>query len=150
MRSWSGGLREEIRDLSPGYYALVMATGIVSKAMCLDSSATLSGALLGAAIVAYVVLVVAYTWRLARYRKDFLADTRDLRRAFAFFTFVALPSACPGWSRWAVTRPGWRWLAGPQSRSRWPGRWRDGCHRGRLPGCRAAGNTSGRFPCCLG
>jgi tellurite resistance protein TehA-like permease len=35
------------------------------------------------------VLAVAYTWRLAAYRKEFLADAGDPREAFGFFTFVA-------------------------------------------------------------
>ena len=89
MRSWREGLRREVRDLNPGYFALVMATGIVSKAVLLDDAATLSGALLGAGLVAYVLLVAAYAWRLARYRPEFLADARDPARSFAFFTFVA-------------------------------------------------------------
>ena len=53
MRLWREGLRREVRDLNPGYFALVMATGIVSKAVRLDDAATLSGALLGAGLVAY-------------------------------------------------------------------------------------------------
>ncbi|MGH3069339.1 MAG: tellurite resistance/C4-dicarboxylate transporter family protein [Streptosporangiaceae bacterium] len=91
MRSWRLRLRlrAAIRDLNPGYFALVMATGIVSKAMRLDGAARLSGLLLGAGIVAYVLLAVAYAWRLAGYRREFLADARDPGRAFAFFTFTA-------------------------------------------------------------
>lgn len=89
MRSWREGLRREVRDLNPGYFALVMATGIVSKALLLDDAATLSGALLGAGLVAYVLLAAAYGWRLARYRREFLADARDPARSFAFFSFVA-------------------------------------------------------------
>lgn len=90
VRSWREGIRREIRDLIPGYFALVMATGIVSQAMRLDNNAaTLSGALLGIGIVAYALLVAAYAWRLTRYRREFLADARDPGRSFAFFTFVA-------------------------------------------------------------
>lgn len=57
--------------------------------MRLDSSATLSGVLLGAGVAAYVMLAVAYAWRMARYRQEFLADSRVPRQAFAFFIFVA-------------------------------------------------------------
>jgi tellurite resistance protein TehA-like permease len=89
MRSWWPRLRAGIRDLNPGYFALVMATGIVSEAMRLDGAASTSGFLLGAGIVAYVLLAAGYGWRLAGYRREFLADTADPRRAFAFFTFVA-------------------------------------------------------------
>lgn len=89
MGSWWPRLRAGIRDLNPGYFALVMATGIVSQAMRLDGAAALSGFLLGAGIVAYVVLLIAYGWRLAGYRREFLADATDPSRAFAFFTFTA-------------------------------------------------------------
>ena len=89
MRSWQPALRVAIRDLNPGYFALVMATGIVSKAMRLDGALSLSGFLLAAAIAAYVLLAAAYAWRLAGYRREFLADAGDPRRAFAFFTFAA-------------------------------------------------------------
>lgn len=89
MRSWREGLRLELRDLNPGYFALVMATGIVSKAVLLDDAPTLSGTLRGVGLVAYVLLAAASAWRLARYRREFLADARDPARSFAFFTFVA-------------------------------------------------------------
>src|ERR1035437_5656565 len=89
MRSWQPALRVAIRDLNPGYFALVMATGIVSKAMRLDGALSLSGFLLAAAIAAYVLLAAAYAWRLAGYRREFLAYAGDPRRAFAFFTFAA-------------------------------------------------------------
>lgn len=89
MGSWSPRLRAAIRDLNPGYFALVMATGIVSKAMRLDGALSLSGFLLGVTIAAYVLLALAYAWRLAAYRREFLSDAGDPRRAFAFFTFAA-------------------------------------------------------------
>jgi tellurite resistance protein TehA-like permease len=82
-------LRAGIRDLNPGYFALVMATGIVSDAMRLEGLDGLSGVLLAIGIVAYVLLAAGYGWRLAGYRREFLADAADPRRAFAFFTFVA-------------------------------------------------------------
>jgi hypothetical protein len=44
-----------------------MATGIVSKAMRLAGAARLSGLLLGAGVVTYVLFAVAYAWRLAGY-----------------------------------------------------------------------------------
>ncbi len=57
--------------------------------MRLVEAATLSGFLLGAGIVAYVLLAIAYGWRLAGFRREFLAATADPRQAFAFFTFTA-------------------------------------------------------------
>lgn len=82
-------LRAGIRDLNPGYFALVMATGIVSQAMRLDGAASLSGFLLATGIAAYVLLAAGYGWRFAAYRREFRADAADPRKAFAFFTFVA-------------------------------------------------------------
>ena len=66
-----------------------MATGIVSDAMRLEGLDSLSGVLLAIGIVAYMLLVAGYGWRLASYRREFFADAADPRRAFAFFTFVA-------------------------------------------------------------
>jgi tellurite resistance protein TehA-like permease len=82
-------LREGVRDLNPAYFAVVMATGIVSQAMRLDGAARLSGILLGTGITAYLVLAAANGWRLARFRRQVYADARDPRRAFGFFTIVA-------------------------------------------------------------
>jgi len=77
MRSWWPALRAAIRDLNPGYFALVMTTGIVSRAMSLDGASRLSGFLLRTGIVACVLLVAACTWRFAGYRREFLADLGD-------------------------------------------------------------------------
>ena len=54
-----------------------MTTGIVSRAMSLDGASRLSGFLLRTGIVACVLLVAAYTWRFAGYRREFLADLGD-------------------------------------------------------------------------
>ena len=58
-------LRTGIRDTDPGYFALVMATGIVSAAVRLDGAGRLAAVLLAAGVVAYALLVLAYGWRLA-------------------------------------------------------------------------------------
>ncbi len=81
---WAG-----IRDLNPGYFALVMATGILSTAADQDGAAMLSAVLLVLTILCYLVLLAAYGWRLASYRAEFLADAADPAVAFSFFTFVA-------------------------------------------------------------
>ena len=53
-------LQSEIKNLDPGYFALVMATGIVSVAVSAEGASRLSAILLGLAIVCYLVLVVAW------------------------------------------------------------------------------------------
>ncbi|MHB8312300.1 MAG: tellurite resistance/C4-dicarboxylate transporter family protein [Candidatus Dormibacteria bacterium] len=78
-----------LQHLSPGYFALVMATGIVSTAFEVTGFAPLSWALLAVALLGYAVLVVLYVARLVRYPNAFLVDTADASRAFGFFTFVA-------------------------------------------------------------
>lgn len=75
--------------LSPGYFALVMATGIVAIGADLRGWHTLSVILLVLTAVEYVVLVVLNLWRLLAYRTEVAADLHDSRQAFLFFTFVA-------------------------------------------------------------
>lgn len=82
-------LREEVRTLHPGYFALVMATGILSIAMRNQSALALSVALMWLTAAEYAVLVTLTAWRLARYRSEVGADLEDPRRAFGLFTFVA-------------------------------------------------------------
>jgi tellurite resistance protein TehA-like permease len=82
-------VRTAIRDADPAYFAVVMATVIVSRAVQLDGLAGLSEVLLGIAAAAYVVLAVLYGWRLAAYRHQVRADAADPRRAFGFFTLAA-------------------------------------------------------------
>lgn len=83
------GIREAIRTLHPGYFALVMATGIVSVAMHNHRAYALSVVLLWLACLAFVVLVAANLVRIIAFRADLTADFRDPRRAFGSFTFVA-------------------------------------------------------------
>lgn len=83
------GVREAIRTLHPGYFALVMATGIVSIGMRNHGVYSLSVALLWLGFGAYVVLIVVTAVRVVAFRSEVVADLRDPRRAFGSFTFVA-------------------------------------------------------------
>ncbi|WP_244501141.1 tellurite resistance/C4-dicarboxylate transporter family protein [Streptomyces sp. TP-A0874] len=74
--------------LDPGAFAFVMATGIVSTALRADGSRPASRALLLVAVVGYALLLVAYGWRLLRWRQRFLTDLVG-PRGFAFLTIVA-------------------------------------------------------------
>jgi tellurite resistance protein TehA-like permease len=82
-------IRGGVRSLTPGYFALVMASGIVSVGLEQQGMPTLSVLMFAIAIVAYVVLVVLNLWRFVSYREDMAGDFREPRRAFGFFTFVA-------------------------------------------------------------
>lgn len=81
--------RGSVAELSPGYFALVMATGIVSMGLQMRGFATSSRVLFALAGAAYAVLVVLNIARLIRHRERMVADFCDPRRAFGFFTFVA-------------------------------------------------------------
>jgi tellurite resistance protein TehA-like permease len=82
-------VRSRVRQVDPGYFALVMATGILSIAASAGGAGTLSLVLLWIAVAGYVILVIAYGWRLAAWPREFLADAVEPTTAFAFFTFVA-------------------------------------------------------------
>lgn len=90
MKTDRGGhLAAAVRMMSPGYFALVMATGIISVGMTLIGFQTLSFVLLVIGVGAYLVLLVLTGWRFLAYRSAFLADLHDPYRGFQFFTFVA-------------------------------------------------------------
>lgn len=81
--------RVGIEGLIPGYFALVMATGMVSVGMALEGFDLLSRVLLAICIAAFVVLLSLNLWRFVAYRTAVTADFMDPRRGFGFFTFVA-------------------------------------------------------------
>ncbi len=81
--------QDALAHLSPGYFALVMGTGIVSIGLHLTGFAQASLALLVVAGVSYAVLWVLYLWRAVRYREQMLADLRGPEMALAYFTVVA-------------------------------------------------------------
>jgi tellurite resistance protein TehA-like permease len=78
-----------VAGLTPGYFALVMATGIVSVGMHLEGLDALSRVLLGVCIAAFAILLTLTSWRFLAHRHAVAEDFMDPRRAFGFFTFVA-------------------------------------------------------------
>jgi tellurite resistance protein TehA-like permease len=82
-------VRTAVRGLTPGYFALVMGTGIVSVGMVLEGFTLLSRILLAICAAGFVLLLILNAWRLAAYRAEVADDFLDPRRAFGFFTFVA-------------------------------------------------------------
>jgi len=81
--------REAVRTLHPGYFALVMATGIVSVGLRDLGVSPASVALLWLAGAAYVVLVVLNGWRLVSFPGEVRRDLSHPVRGFGFYTFVA-------------------------------------------------------------
>lgn len=84
-----GGIADALRTLNPGYFALVMATGIVSVAMYHHHAHALSVALLWLAGAELVILTVLSAFRIVAFRSEFAKDLADPGRAFTMFTFVA-------------------------------------------------------------
>lgn len=82
-------VRDAVKGLTPGYFALIMASGIISVGLKLVGFTMLSTLLLWVAGIAYVILVLLNGWRLWSYREAVAEDFADPRRAFGFFTFVA-------------------------------------------------------------
>lgn len=78
-----------VRGLTPGYFALVMGTGIVSVGLNLDGYWLASVVLLWIACGAYLLLIVLNVWRFAVFPDAVVEDFKDPRRAFGFFTFIA-------------------------------------------------------------
>jgi tellurite resistance protein TehA-like permease len=83
---------DSIRTLHPAYFALVMATGIVSIAAQLLRIPVVPQVLLGINAIAFVTLWTLTITRVARYPKDVLADLSDHQRGVGFFTAVAATS----------------------------------------------------------
>jgi tellurite resistance protein TehA-like permease len=86
---WGAWLDGGVRTLYPGYFALVMATGIVSNGFWFLGFRVLSDILLVIDLVAYPVLVAATIARLVRHPKALWADLINPRLVFSFFTIVA-------------------------------------------------------------
>ena len=82
-------VKHGIRDLFPGYFALVMATGIVSIASNLLGMKMIAGVLFQINKVAYVILWIFTIARLLGYFANFKADLGNHGRGPGFFTLVA-------------------------------------------------------------
>jgi tellurite resistance protein TehA-like permease len=85
-------LAEGARGLSPAYFALVMATGIVSIASDREGFHTIATVLLWLNVVQYLVLWILTLWRLLRYRQALVDDLTNHRAAPGFFSAVAATS----------------------------------------------------------
>ena len=85
-------LAEGAQGLSPAYFALVMATGIVSIASDRAGFSAIAAILLWLNAGQYLVLWILTTWRLLRYRRAVVHDLTDHRAAPGFFSAVAATS----------------------------------------------------------
>lgn len=80
---------DNVRSLFPGYFAMVMATGIVAVGASQQDLTWLADGLYLVAAITYVVLAVLLTWRLLIASKLLAADITSHTKGFAFLTTVA-------------------------------------------------------------
>ena len=88
-RSLMDRIGVEIRRLYPGYFALVMATGIISNAALYLGYREISDFLLAVNLAAFPALALALAIRAVRFRRDLWTDLTNPRLVFSFFTIVA-------------------------------------------------------------
>ena len=88
-KPWVGRVLAELAELSPAYFGMVMATGIVSLAAHLLAMKGLAQALFRINIVVYAVLWVLTVLRSVVYPRRFFGDMIDHLRGPGFFTTVA-------------------------------------------------------------
>lgn len=93
-----------IATLFPGYFALVMATGIIAVGSKQQKIDWLANVLYVVAAVAYAVLAVLVLVRLVRYPRRLVADLTSHAKGFAFLTIVAGTNVLAGAS---ATVHGW-------------------------------------------
>jgi tellurite resistance protein TehA-like permease len=80
---------KSVKNLFPGYFAMVMATGIVSIACHLLGMKTLAWALLYINLGAYVILWLLTLVRLVFFSRNLIGDLIDHARGPGFFTIIA-------------------------------------------------------------
>ena len=82
-------VRRAVEGLTPGYFALVMASGIISVGMKLKGFDAISMTLLIICAAGFMILIGLTVWRFIAYRSAINHDFLRPDRAFGFFTFVA-------------------------------------------------------------
>jgi tellurite resistance protein TehA-like permease len=83
------GRPDNLETLHPGYFALIMATGIVALAAYLHGIFVLSNILFWLNALFFSTLIVLTGVRIVRYPEAFAADLHSYRRGVGFFTVVA-------------------------------------------------------------
>jgi len=82
-------IASNVRTLFPGYFAMVMATGIIAIGAAQQELDWVPDVLYAIAAGAYAVLAVLLLWRLAVAPKLLAADITSHAKGFAFLTTVA-------------------------------------------------------------
>lgn len=77
-----------IKNFHPAYFAMVMATGILSIAFEAMAFSGIASVLFTLNLFFYLILCTIFTARMMFFLPDLMADLRNLRRALLFLTFV--------------------------------------------------------------
>lgn len=77
------------KELSPAYFGLVMATGIIAIAAHQQQWPFIAQALFAISCVSWVILTFLYSYRALRFTKEFIEDLISHSKGPAFFTSVA-------------------------------------------------------------
>lgn len=85
---WRSVLRNGVKNFHPVYFALVMATGIVSIAFEAMDFPVIARALFALNLVFYPVLCVFLLARILFFLPDLMADLKVFKRTLLFLTFV--------------------------------------------------------------
>jgi tellurite resistance protein TehA-like permease len=88
-RGGSARVRAVLEKLSPGYFALIMATGIVSIAAQFLGFEPIAVGLLWINVAAWIVLVLLFLARGVRFGRQMLLDLADHARGPGYFTVPA-------------------------------------------------------------
>jgi tellurite resistance protein TehA-like permease len=78
-----------VKDFSPAYFAMVMATGIVSLAAFVLQMTLIARVLFAVNMLAYLVIAILTVARIVCYPRAFFSDMIDHQRGPGFLTFVA-------------------------------------------------------------
>jgi tellurite resistance protein TehA-like permease len=84
----------QLKNLYPGYFAMTMATGIISVALSMKGMQLLSDVFFVMALITWFVMTFLYSWRLIKFPKAVLENLMNPKTTFIFFTFVAATNIC--------------------------------------------------------
>lgn len=89
MRLFAHGDKENIQTLHPAYFAMVMATGIISIALSLNKVPVLPTLFLYLNSLFFIGLIIVTVIRFFCYRADMERDIKDTGRGMGYFTIIA-------------------------------------------------------------
>src|SRR5699024_316241 len=81
--------QQKIKTLSPSYFALVMATGILSIAAYFEEMQTVAYGLFYVNIIFLLLLLLLFLYRTIHYRQQLVEDFHSYEKGPGFFTIVA-------------------------------------------------------------